>query len=147
MEKIPDPCIPSAQALIDEPPSIDTPITMTVNWSVYIIRCSDGSLYTGITTDIDRRFHQHENGTGAKYFRSRKPERIVLVERGYDRSSATKRERNIKSLNRGDKMLLIAQTTESCNVFSRTSTAMKNLDNKGRSVTTTTTIRAVSASR
>jgi len=78
-----------------------------MNWQVYIILCSDGSLYTGITTDRDRRFRQHAAGRGAKYFRGRQPVRIVYLEGGHSRSSAGKREVKIKSSSRVEKMQLI----------------------------------------
>ena len=76
-------------------------------WHVYIIRCSDQSLYTGITTDIERRYRQHLEGTGARYFWGRKPRRMVYVETGHTRSSAAKREYEIKSLTRVQKDNLI----------------------------------------
>lgn len=75
-------------------------------WWVYIILCSDSSYYTGITTDIPRRFEQHENGKGAKYFYGRKPIEVVYRESGHDRSSASKREAEIKSFSRKKKMTL-----------------------------------------
>lgn len=78
-----------------------------MRWSVYIILCSDSSLYTGITTDVGRRFHQHACQKGAKYFRSRRPERIVFVEDGHDRASASRREVAIKKLKREDKLRLL----------------------------------------
>ena len=85
-------------------------------WYVYMIQASDGSLYTGITTDVDRRFQEHLGGNrgakkgtnkGAKYFQGRKPEKIVFVEEGHDRSSASKREAEIKRLRREQKLVLI----------------------------------------
>jgi putative endonuclease len=79
-----------------------------VNWQVYIILCSDGSLYTGITTDSERRFRQHAAGKGAKYFRGRQPVLIVYLEGGHTRSSAGKREAEIKSFSRAVKMQLTA---------------------------------------
>lgn len=69
-----------------------------MNWQVYIILCSDDSLYTGITTDIERRLAQHRAGRGAKYFRGRAPLRVVYLEVGHDRSSASRREAQIKRL-------------------------------------------------
>ena len=68
------------------------------DWLVYMIRCSDDSLYTGITNDLEKRFRQHTEGKGAKYFRGRQPLEVVLVEPGHDRSSASKREAQIKKL-------------------------------------------------
>ncbi len=77
-------------------------------WQVYIILCSDGSYYTGITTDIDRRIQQHASGAGAKYFRGRKPERLVYLETEHDRSSASRREAQLKQLRRLEKQRLVA---------------------------------------
>ena len=79
-----------------------------MNWQVYIILCSDDSLYTGITTDLQRRFDQHAAGRGAKYFRGRQPQQIVYKESGLTRSSASSREREIKSLERSGKLDLIS---------------------------------------
>lgn len=79
-----------------------------MNWQVYIILCSDGSLYTGITTDVERRFAQHLAGTGAKYVRGRAPLRLVYQEDGHDRSSASRREVEIKGLRAQEKRRLIA---------------------------------------
>lgn len=79
-----------------------------MNWKVYIILCSDDSLYTGITTDVERRFAQHLAGTGARYFRGRSPRRLVYLEGGHNRSSASRREAEIKKLRPADKRLLIA---------------------------------------
>lgn len=80
------------------------------NWSLYIIEASDASLYTGITTDIERRFEEHLNcHKGAKYFNGRTPVRIVYCENGHTRSSASRREMEIKKLSRHDKQDLIAQ--------------------------------------
>ena len=78
-----------------------------MDWQVYIIRCSDGTLYTGITVDIERRLAQHGSSTGAKYFRGRRPEAVVYLEGGHDRSSASRREARIKQLSRMDKLRLI----------------------------------------
>ena len=77
-------------------------------WYVYMIRATDQSLYTGITTDVERRFAEHQGGrAGAKYFRGRSPVEVVLVESGYDRSSASIREAQIKKLSREQKLELI----------------------------------------
>ena len=78
-----------------------------MNWQVYIILCSDDSLYTGITTDMERRFAQHRCGRGAKYFRGRMPRRIVYLEGGHSRSSASKRELQIKGMSRDGKNRLL----------------------------------------
>ena len=78
-----------------------------MNWQVYIILCSDDTLYTGITTDIARRLRQHASGSGAKYFRGRRPKEVLFLEGGHDRSSASKRELYIKGLSRGGKQALV----------------------------------------
>jgi putative endonuclease len=78
-----------------------------MNWQVYVILCSDDSLYTGITTDLRRRFDQHASGRGAKYFRGRRPLEVVYREEGHTRSSASRREREIKDLTRAEKSILI----------------------------------------
>lgn len=80
---------------------------MTMNWSVYMILCSDDSLYTGITTDIERRLAQHASQRGAKYFRGREPGPVVYLENSHDRSSASKREAEIKRLSPHSKRQLI----------------------------------------
>lgn len=82
-------------------------------WYVYMIQASDDSLYTGITTDVARRFQEHLGGNegakkGAKYFQGRKPEKVVYTEQGHDRSSASKREAEIKRLRREQKLELVA---------------------------------------
>ena len=78
-----------------------------MDWQVYIIRCSDGSLYTGITLDIERRLSQHGGRDGAKYFRGRRPEAVVYLESGHSRSTASRREAQIKQLMRAEKLRLI----------------------------------------
>lgn len=79
-----------------------------MNWHIYIILCSDDTLYTGITTDLQRRIAQHASGRGAKYFRGRQPLRIVYQESGHSRSSASRRELEIKALDRTEKCILIS---------------------------------------
>lgn len=79
-----------------------------MNWQVYIILCSDSSLYTGITTNVDKRFRQHADGIGAKYFRGRQPVQVVYHESGHTRSTASKRELEIKALTRVEKLMLIS---------------------------------------
>ena len=76
-------------------------------WQVYVIACSDTTLYTGITTDIDRRFGEHASGRGARYFRGREPRRVVFLETGHTRSSASCREAEIKQFSRSEKLKLI----------------------------------------
>ncbi|MBC8016920.1 MAG: GIY-YIG nuclease family protein [Verrucomicrobia bacterium] len=79
-----------------------------MNWQVYIILCSDDTLYTGITTDLQRRFGQHASGRGAKYFRGRQPTQVVYQESGHTRSTAGRREVQIKTLARAEKRSLIS---------------------------------------
>lgn len=74
---------------------------------VYVLRCGDGSLYTGYTTDVDRRLEQHRAGDGAKYTRGRGPFDVVHVEEYATRSDAMAREHEIKQLTREQKERLI----------------------------------------
>ena len=73
---------------------------------VYILECSDGSLYVGWTTDPDRRFEEHSSGSGAKYTRGRRPLALVYLQRMRSKSAALRREREIKSMKRSDKLAL-----------------------------------------
>lgn len=75
---------------------------------VYILRCKDGSLYTGITTDIARRLAEHASGKGAKYTRGKKAGKIVYSKKKRNRSTASRREAEIKSWTRAQKLALIA---------------------------------------
>lgn len=77
-------------------------------WSVYIILCDDGSLYTGISTDVERRFRQHCSGKGAKFFRARRALQVAYQESGLTRSTASQREAAIKRLSRSEKLALLA---------------------------------------
>lgn len=72
-----------------------------------MILCSDDSLYTGISTDVARRFQQHATQKGAKYFRSCQPLELVFVEAGHNRSSASQRELQIKAMKRDEKLQMI----------------------------------------
>ena len=76
-------------------------------WYVYILRCGDGTLYTGITDDIPRRLAAHRAGKGAKYTRGRGPLELVYQERVPDKSAALRREAAIKRLRRREKERLI----------------------------------------
>ena len=76
-------------------------------WILYIIKCNDGSLYTGITTDLAKRIKHHNEGKAAKYTRVRVPIRLVHKEILKNESSARKREAAIKKLSRTDKLRLI----------------------------------------
>lgn len=78
-------------------------------WTVYILQCADGSLYTGITTNLERRLDEHNTGKrpAAAYTRSRLPVRLVYQEEVKDRSLAQKREAEIRQLNRQEKLALL----------------------------------------
>jgi predicted GIY-YIG superfamily endonuclease len=76
-------------------------------WFVYILRCADGSLYTGITNDLKRRLEQHNAGTASRYTRSRLPVTLVYHEEATTKGKALKRELAIKSLSRKAKKALI----------------------------------------
>ena len=80
--------------------------TMEKQWVVYILACKDGSLYTGITDDLDRRLAAHRAGKGAKYTRGRAPLTLRYVEECEDHSSALRREYAIKQLTRAEKLEL-----------------------------------------
>lgn len=81
--------------------------TVEADWQVYMILCSDASLYTGITNNLSRRLAQHAAGLGAKYFRGREPGPVVYLEKGHTRSSASRREAAIKKLGPAQKRVLI----------------------------------------
>ncbi len=72
-------------------------------WLLYVLKCSDNSLYTGITTDVSRRVRQHNEGTASRYTRSRLPAKLVHQERCRGRSSALKKEYAMKRLSRKEK--------------------------------------------
>ena len=80
---------------------------MTQGWTVYLLRCRDGSLYTGITNDLPRRLASHRAGTGSAYVRTRLPIHVVYREAQPDRGSALRREAAIKKLRRRDKLALV----------------------------------------
>ena len=80
---------------------------MEKSWYLYILRCRDGSLYTGITTDVQTRLEAHRAGKGAKYTRGRGPLELVYSENCGDHSAALKREFQVKALSRAEKMKLI----------------------------------------
>ncbi len=78
-----------------------------VGWTVYILKCCDGTLYTGVTVDLERRVEAHGKGVAAKYTRSRLPVSLVYRESQPDRSSAQKREAALRRLGRAGKLALI----------------------------------------
>ena len=82
------------------------------NWFVYILRCSDNSLYTGVTTDCERRLHEHNHSPrGAKYTKARRPVSLTYREEAASRSAAQQREAQIKRLSAPQKEALIASAT------------------------------------
>ncbi len=81
-------------------------------YTVYILRCGDGTLYTGCTNDLTRRLAAHSAGRGAKYTRARLPVELVYTEPAADRSQALRREAAIKALSRGEKLRLIQAVGE-----------------------------------
>ena len=78
-----------------------------MNWQVYILQCSDGSLYTGITNNLELRVKTHNSGRGAKYTKNRLPVRLVYKEYTKDKSQSLRRELEIKKLSRQAKKELI----------------------------------------
>jgi putative endonuclease len=76
-------------------------------WFVYVLRCRDGSLYTGATNDVDARLARHSAGRGARYTRSRLPVKLVHVERAAGRGAALRREAAVKRLTRAEKLALV----------------------------------------
>ena len=82
---------------------------MEKSWFVYILRCGDGTLYTGITDDVQARFQAHASGKGAKYTRCRTPVEVVYTETWESYSAALKRDYAIKQLTRSQKLQLILE--------------------------------------
>ena len=106
--------------LLDDQPSLplaynpDWIVIMSDNlkWVLYILECCDGTLYTGISNDVERRLSEHQNGRGAKYTRGRRPVKLVYFEEYVDRSDASKREMEIKRMSRATKLLLADSQTK-----------------------------------
>ncbi|MBY0539379.1 GIY-YIG nuclease family protein [Patescibacteria group bacterium] len=73
---------------------------------LYLLECADGTIYTGITTDVTRRIEEHKNGIGSRYTRSRKVKRLLYTERQKNRSTASKREAEVKKMTRKAKLAL-----------------------------------------
>ena len=82
-------------------------------WHVYIVRCADGTLYTGVAIDVVRRMDQHngKRANGARYTRARRPVKLVYQARSANRSAACKREYRIKQMSRREKLALIASAS------------------------------------
>jgi len=78
-----------------------------MSWFVYIVECADKTLYTGITNDLTRRINMHNDGTGAKYTKTRTPVKLLYSEGAASRSEALKREYSLKKLSRNDKLKLL----------------------------------------
>lgn len=83
-----------------------------MKWIVYILECSDTSLYTGITTDMDRRLEEHRTGKGAKYTKHRRPLLVRYTEYQDSKGAALRREAALKSLKRAEKLALCASTPD-----------------------------------
>lgn len=88
-------------------PSLCHGVFMEQTWYLYILRCKDGTLYTGITTHVEKRLEAHRSGKGAKYTRGRSPLELVYRETCGSHSEALKRERKVKSLTREAKEKLL----------------------------------------
>lgn len=84
---------------------------METIWYLYILRCKDNTLYTGITTNVKKRLQQHRSGKGAKYTRGRAPLELVYQQVCKDHTEALKREAFVKKLTRKDKEALILKNT------------------------------------
>ena len=78
-----------------------------VRWCVYLLKCGDGSLYAGITNDLEKRLAAHRSGRGARYTRGRGPLEVVLTEKKRTRSAALRREAALKRLKRSEKLALL----------------------------------------
>ncbi len=78
-----------------------------MHWLVYMLECSDNSIYTGITNNLENRLKKHQSGDGAKYLRGRLPIKIIYRELFINRSEATKREISIKKMSKKEKVRLI----------------------------------------
>lgn len=80
-----------------------------MDWVVYILKCADETLYTGITNDLEQRLGKHEDGTGAKYTKGRGPFDVIYTEVHPNRSAASRREIAIKKLSKAEKLELTAR--------------------------------------
>ena len=78
-----------------------------MHWLVYMLECSDSSIYTGITNNLENRLKKHQSGDGAKYLRGRLPIKLIYKELFINRSEATKREISIKKMSKKEKKILI----------------------------------------
>lgn len=87
------------------------PHVSSTPWFLYLIECTDGSIYTGITTDVARRYAEHASAKGARYTRSHPPEKLLAVFPHPDRASAARAEYAIKHLSAKEKRLLVQADT------------------------------------
>ena len=89
---------------------------MTTRWFVYMVRCADDTLYTGVTTDIERRLHEHNGSArGARYTRSRRPVTMVWQEESENRAAACRREYEVRHYDRLKKLDLLAEFGQNTN--------------------------------
>ncbi len=95
----------------------------SVRWYLYLLECNDGTLYTGITTDIARRLSEHNLGSASRYTRSRLPVKLIYQERCLNKSNALKKEYEIKSLSRKEKETYIYKETKRMHPRGRSSAA------------------------
>src|SRR3989454_1679143 len=87
------------------------PSSSVPHYFVYILKCRDGKLYTGFTSDLERRLRQHQAGRASKYTRARLPVRLVFLERCPSKSASLRREAVIKRMTRGEKLKLCARAS------------------------------------
>lgn len=92
-------------------PQQQDPDGTSAPWTVYIVRCSDSTLYTGITNNLKKRLAEHNSGSGARYTRSRRPVCLVYREGLPNRAAASRREHQLKKLSRAEKIQIITPET------------------------------------
>jgi putative endonuclease len=90
-------------------------VSLSTVWHLYLLECVDGSLYTGITTDVARRYEAHANGKGARYTRSHPPQRLLASVAIGSRSDALKAELELKARPRGEKLAAIQSMARPAN--------------------------------
>lgn len=106
------------------------------SWYLYMLRCDDGSVYTGITTDVERRFEEHRSGRrGARYLRARRPTELLYATVVGDRSAASVAEYAVKSLEKSQKEAVAAGTLLLVDVLERRARRRSQRDRADRSVT------------
>ena len=101
---------------------------LPAGWTLYVLRCADGTLYTGTTTDLARRLAEHAAGHGAAYTRGRRPVRLAFQEAHPDRPSAQRREAAIKRLSRREKRSLISGASAKATTTRRRATRRRPRD-------------------